>query len=44
LGIIAGHFKNPKSKTFIIDGANHTYLGYETKAAESIAGWIKEIL
>jgi alpha-beta hydrolase superfamily lysophospholipase len=44
LEIIARHLTNPKSKTFIIDGADHSYLNFETQIANSIANWIKEIL
>ena len=44
LGIIAKNLVNKKSETFIIDGANHTYLGFEDQAANSVAKWIKEII
>jgi pimeloyl-ACP methyl ester carboxylesterase len=44
LETIAKYLTNPKSKTFIINGADHTYLGFENQIADGIAGWLKKIL
>jgi pimeloyl-ACP methyl ester carboxylesterase len=43
LETIARHLKNPKSKTFIIDDADHTYLGFENKVSRSIVDWINKL-
>ncbi|MFZ3073549.1 MAG: alpha/beta fold hydrolase [Minisyncoccales bacterium] len=44
LEIIAPHLKNPKSKTSVIKGADHTYHNREIQVASLIANWLKEIL
>jgi len=44
LEIIKSHLSNQKSKTFIIEGANHTYLNFENQVATAIVNWLKEIL
>jgi alpha-beta hydrolase superfamily lysophospholipase len=44
LEIIAPHLKNPRSKTFIINGADHTYFEKEGIAARMIVDWLKNIL
>ena len=44
LEIIAPHLKNPKSKTSIVDGADHTYLGKEEAVAQAIVDWMENIL
>ncbi len=44
LEIIAPHLKNPRSKTFVINGADHTYLGKEEIAARMIVDWMENIL
>lgn len=42
--IIALHLKNEKSKTFIINNADHTYFGKEEEMVQAIIGWINFIL
>jgi len=44
LKIIAAHLKNSKSKTLIIDGADHTYFKKEEIVAQTIADWINAII
>lgn len=44
LEIIAPHLKNKKSKTVIIEGADHTYFDKENEAAKLIAAWINVVL
>jgi pimeloyl-ACP methyl ester carboxylesterase len=44
LEIIASHLKNPKSKTFVIDGADQTYFGFEKQISEAVVKWLQEIL
>ena len=44
LAIIVKHLKNKKSKTLIIDGADHTYHKQEKQVADSITDWLKIIL
>lgn len=42
LRIITEHLKNPQSETVIIDGANHTYLGYENQIASLVIDWLEK--
>jgi len=44
LEIIGKHLKNQRSKTDIIDGADHTYLNFENRVAQGVADWLKQIL
>jgi len=44
LEIIKKHLVNPGSKTFVIEGAEHTYLGFYQQVSRLIVDWIKEIL
>ncbi|MCU0652694.1 MAG: alpha/beta hydrolase [Candidatus Pacebacteria bacterium] len=42
LAVIAGHLRHPNSKTLIMDGADHTYFGFEKQVSETVADWIKK--
>ena len=44
LEIIASHLKNPRSKTFIIENADHTYLDKKEFIARLIVDWVKGLL
>lgn len=44
LAAIATHFKNKRSHNFIMEGADHGYLGFDKQIAAAVIDWINKIL
>ena len=44
LETIKNHLKNSKSKTFIVEGAPHSYFKHEGQVASAVVDWLKQVL